>query len=258
MDRTIVMIHGMWGGAWYWENFRIFFQARGYRCVAPYLRHHDVAPRSEPPAALGTTSILDYVSDMERLIDGLGQKPILIGHSMGGLIAQILGSRDLAEALVLLTPASPRGIIALTPSVIRSFRSVMLRWGFWTRPMQQTFPEAVYAMLHLLPPEEQKRTYERFVHESGQAGFEIGFWLFDGKRATAVDEKKVRCPVLIVAGAEDRITPASVAQKIHEKYGDRSTFRKLNGHAHWVMAEPGWEDVASMVQEWLNRTLPGG
>ena len=68
--------------------------------------------------------------------------------------------------------------------------------------MRQTFEEAVYAMLHLLPPEQQKQTYERFVYESGRAAFEIGFWLLDSKKATQVNEKKVTCPVLVIAGAD--------------------------------------------------------
>jgi len=255
MNKTIIMIHGMWGGGWYWENYKKYFEAKGYKCIVPTLRYHDVNPQSSPPPELGTTSILDYAADLEKLISETGGKPILMGHSMGGLIAQILGSRDLAEALVLLTPASPGGIIALTPSVIKSFRSVFFQWAFWKKPIRQTFPEAVYAMLHLLPPEQQKKTYERFVYESGRAGFEIGFWLLDSKKATQVNEKKVKCPVLVIAGAEDHITPASVVRKIHEKYKDVSTYKELSGHAHWVVSEPGWEDVTELIHEWLNRDI---
>lgn len=251
MNQTIIMIHGMWGSGWYWENYKNYFEAKGYKCIVPTLRYHDVNPKSAPPEGLGTTSILDYATDLEKLIKETGGKPILMGHSMGGLIAQILGSRGLAQALVLLTPASPRGIIALTPSVIKSFWSVLSRWAFWKTPMRQTFNEAVYSMLHLLPPEKQKQTYERFVYESGRAAFEIGFWLFDAKKATQVNEEKVTCPVLVIAGAEDRITPAAVVKKVHEKYGDRSTFRELSGHAHWVVGEPGWEDVTELIHEWL-------
>lgn len=253
MNQTIIMIHGMWGSAWYWENYKNYFEAKGYKCIVPTLRHHNVNPKSDPPAELGTTSILDYAADLEKLIKETGGKPILMGHSMGGLIAQILASRGLASTAVLLCPASPRGIIALTPSVIKSFWSVLFRWAFWKTPMRQTLEEAVYSMLHLLPPKQQKQTYERFVYESGRAAFEIGFWLIDGKRATQVNEKKVTCPMLVIAGAEDRITPAAVVRKVHEKYGNLSTFRELSGHAHWVVCEPGWEDVTELIHEWLKR-----
>lgn len=105
-------------------------------------------------SALGTTSLLDYADAFEGELGQLGEKPIVMGHSTGALLAQMLGARGLAKTLVLLTPASPAGIVALTPSVIRSFWSAMSRWGFWKKPMRQTFAEAAYSMPHLLPEKE--------------------------------------------------------------------------------------------------------
>jgi pimeloyl-ACP methyl ester carboxylesterase len=196
---------------------------------------------------------LDYAADLEILIKDTGGKPILIGHSMGGLLAQILASRGLATDAVLLAPASPRGILALQPSVIKSFKSVLLRWAFWKTPIRQTFEEVVYSKLHLLTPEQQKKVYGHLVYESGRAAAEIGFWLLDGKRATEVDEKKVTCPMLIISGAEDRITPAAVVKQVHKKYKNNSTYIVLKNHAHWIMGEPGWEEVAKHVHDWLKR-----
>lgn len=252
MSDTIFMIHGMWGGAWYWEKFRNLFEAKGYRCVAVTLPYHDMDPEGIPDPRLGTTSLLDYAELLEREIGKLDAKPIIMGHSMGGLLAQILGSRSLAKSLVLLTTASPSGIIALKPSVIKSFWSVMTTWGFWRKPIRQTFSEAVYSMLHLLPEEEQKETYDKFVYESGRAAFEIGYWLIDSKNASKVDESRVTCPVLVVAGAEDRITPASVVRNVAEKYRG-ATYKEFTNHAHWIMAEPRWQEVAEYISGWLTR-----
>jgi pimeloyl-ACP methyl ester carboxylesterase len=178
-----------------------------------------------------------------------------MGHSMGGLLAQILGSRRQAKALVLLTPASPHGILALKPSVIKSFRSGLTRWGFWRKPFRQTFAEAAYSMLDLMPSESRKSIYDQFVYESGRAAFEIGFWLFDSKGAAKVDKSKVTCPVLIIGGEEDRITPVSVTRKVAEKYKDVSTYKEFSGHAHWVIGEPGWEQIAEYIEEWLHQAL---
>ncbi len=254
MIKTIVMIHGMWGGGWYWENYAKYFEARGYRCVRPTLRFHDMNPRETPDPRLGTTSLLDYAADLEKEIVQLKETPILMGHSMGGLLAQILGSRGLASALVLLTPAPPAGIMTLKPSVIRSFWSMLMRWGFWKKPGRQKFDEASYSMLHLLPVEEQKKTFERFVYESGRAASEIGLWRFDRRGAAAVDGSKITCPVLVIGAAEDRITPVSVVRKIAEKYrGKAATYREFPGHAHWVVAEPGWEEIAGYVNDWLSQ-----
>ena len=163
------------GGGWYWENFKNFFEQRGYECFTPTLRHHDVDPQDDPHPDLGETSLLDYAQDLEEYIHKLDDKPILIGHSMGGLLAQILGSRGLAKALVLLTSASPSGVNALKFSVIKSFWSVLTKWGFWRKPQRLSFKTNVYSMLHLLSEEEQKTIYDKFVYESGRAAGEIGF-----------------------------------------------------------------------------------
>jgi pimeloyl-ACP methyl ester carboxylesterase len=251
MTETIVMIHGMWGGAWYWEHYAAFFEEKGYRCVRPTLRFHAMDPREKPDPRLGTTSLLDYAGDLEKEIRELDAVPILMGHSMGGLLAQILGSRGLAKTLVLLTPASPYGTLALRPSVIRSFLSIFLRWGFWRKPMRQRFNEAVYSMLNLMPVEARRETYGRFVYESGRAACEIGFWLFDLKKAAQVDASKVTCPVLVVAGAQDRITPAGVVRRVAKKYGPVCTYKEFARHAHWVIAEPGWEEITAYVYDWL-------
>lgn len=254
---SIFMIHGMWAGPWYWENYKGFFEERGYHCIATTLRFHDMDPRAEPDPQLGTTSLLDYAQDLEQEIQQLGVKPILMGHSMGGLLTQILGSRGLGKALVLLTPASPAGIMGMTPSVVKSFWSGMMRWGFWKKPLRQKFNEAVYSMLALLPPEEQKATYDKFVYESGRAGTELGYWYLDRRGASRVDESKVTCPVLVIGAAQDKITPASVVRQIASKYQPVSTYKEFPDHAHWVIAEPGWQEVAGHVAGWLEQTLGG-
>lgn len=249
------MIHGMWGGPWCWENYTRFFGHRGYRCVTPTLRFHEQRPQDLPDARLGTTSLQDYVQDLEREITKLDRTPVIMGHSMGGLLAQILASRGLARGLVLLTSAAPSGIIAIRPTVIRSFWSALTRWGFWRKPFRQTYEEAVYSMMHLLSVGDRERAYRRFVYESGRAASEIGFWFLDSKRAARVDAATVRCPILVVGAAEDRITPVSVARRIARKYGAVATYKEFANHAHWLLAEPDWEQSAAYVADWMDKAL---
>jgi pimeloyl-ACP methyl ester carboxylesterase len=242
--QTIFMIHGMFGGSWCWDNYRAFFERRGERCLAPSLRHHDVDPGADPHPDLGSLS--------------LDEKPVIMGHSMGGLIAQILGSRGLASALVLLAPAAPAGIWSVKPTVVRSIPASMIRWGAWKRPVKSTFESTTYSAMHLLAPRDQRTAYSRFVPESGRAAFEIGLWFLDARRASAVDEKRVDVPVLVVSGAEDRITPPSVHWKIARKYAKTATYMGFARHAHWIFGEPGWEGVASHIHLWLNQRSGGG
>ncbi len=255
MTKEIVMVHGMWGGRWCWERFIPYFEDRGYTCHVPVLRHHDMDHSDPPPPDLGATSLLDYVEDLDvfiqKLSQKLDQKPILMGHSMGGLLAQMLAAKGLAQKTVWLAPAPPAGIHALSWSMFKSFFGIFFRWGFWRKPNRISFDSAVYAFLHQLPESEQKKEYENLVYESGRAASEIGLWNLDPAGASRVDETKVFCPVLIVAGAQDRIVPVRVVRKIAEKYREVATLKELDRHCHWLMGGEDWESVAALVLNWL-------
>ena len=253
MTDTIFMIHGMFGGAWCWDNYRNFFEAKGYQCITPYLRFHDADPTTPPHPQLGTLSLQDYAEDLDTDIKKLATPPIIMGHSMGGLLAQILGSRVPAQALVLLTPAAPRGIMALSPSTIRTFWSGLSKYGFWRKPFRMTFDEVTTSMLQLFPLEEQKVLYSKFVHESGRAAAEIGLWILDQRKASEVDASKITCPILVIAGGKDRATPASIARKVAQKYGTLATYKEFIHHSHWVIGEPGWLEIAEYIDDWLNQ-----
>ena len=121
--------------------------------------------------------------------------------------------------------------------------------------MRQTFNEAVYSTLHLLTEEEQKRLYDRYVYESGRAAHEIGLWFLDRKRAARIDTARVTCPVLVIVGSQDRMTPASVVRKVAEKYQAVATYRELPNHAHRLTVEPGWPEIAKDIADWLNQVL---
>lgn len=252
MSKNIVMIHGMWGGSWVWDNYKSVFEDKGFTCYTPVLRYHDISPSDRPDPLLGTTSLLDYAQDLKEFISTLDDEPVIMGHSMGGLLSQILGAQGIGKALILLTPASPSGINALKFSVIKSFWSILTKWGFWKKPNRISFKAAQYAIMHLLSETEQKNIYDKCVYESGRAAFEIGFWLIDGKGATKVDDSKITCPVLVVAGSEDRITPAKVTQQVAKKYSAVSTYKEFENHAHWVIGEDGWEEIAVFISDWID------
>jgi non-heme chloroperoxidase len=255
VDTTVVMIHGMWGGDWCWDQYRFFFENKGYHCVIPNLRYHDLDPNDAPDPRLGTVSLLDYADDLEKLIKKLDSPVVLMGHSMGGLLAQILASRDLAEAVVLFAPAAPYGTIGLTYSVVRSFWTILTTWKYWKKPVRQTFNEASYSTLGVLPTDLKKEEFAKLGYESGRAIFEIGFWPLDSAKASKVDESKVTCPVLVIAGVEDKITPASVIRKIANKYRKVAVYKEIEHHGHALLGEPGWEEIAGYASVWLKRVL---
>jgi pimeloyl-ACP methyl ester carboxylesterase len=259
MAETIMMVHGMCGGSWVWDNYKSYFEQKGYQCIRPALRYHDTDPQKSPDPRVGTTSLLDYAEDLEREIRKRRITPVLMGHSMGGLLAQILASRGLAKALVLLSPAAPAGISYTQPKMAKDLWSIARQWGWWRKPIRPTFNESVYLELDLLSAEERKAVYDKWVHDSGRALFEIGVWFLDTKRAARVDASKLACPVLVVAGSGDRITPASCAKKIGKKYAPYVTYKEFENNAHWLTGEPGWQDIAGYIADWLTlRGIMGG
>jgi len=252
MSTTLVMIHGMYGGSWCWDGYRDLLERRGYRCLTPTLRHHEVEPDAPPHMDLGTTSLLDYAADLQAEIEGLEESPVLVGHSMGGLLAQILAARGLARAVVLLAPAPPAGVPALTPSVVRSFANTLSTWAFWKNPTRPTFAGTTWSVLNLVPERDRPAIFARFVPESGRAALEIGLPFLDRRRASVVDEAMVTCPLLVVAGGRDRVTPRSVVTRIARKY-EQAELEVFDDNAHWVLGEPGWEAIAGLVADWLER-----
>ncbi len=184
------------------------------------------------------------------MIRALPEKPILFGHSMGGLLAQILASRDCARAAVCITPAAPAGIFSLRYSVLKSFSSIFTSGAFWKRAHPLEYERAVYAMMHKLPEAQRRAIYARCGWESGRVMAEIGLWPL-GVKGAQVNDTGVICPMLVVAGAEDRITPANVVRKVAQKYQPQSTYMEFAGHAHWILKEPGWEKIAAQIAAWL-------
>lgn len=253
MAKTIFMIHGMMCGGWVWGDYKKYFEARGYKCICPTLRYHDLGPDGLPDSRLGSTSLLDYASDLEAEISKLSQPPIIMGHSMGGLLAQILGARGLAKALVLLTPAPPHGVSKLKLTALKGIPGSFIRWGFWQQPFKLPFNKAVYAIFNKVPAEEHRELYSRMGYESGRAAAEIALSIFDERGAARVDQAKVKCPVLVISGQEDQITTAAMVYKVAKKYQDVANYKEFANHAHWVLGEPGWQEIAEFISAWLKR-----
>ena len=254
MSRTIVMVHGMWGGGHVWRNLRPYFEHRGFTVHTPDLRHHAVAPDTPPPSGLATVSLLDYAADLEAQIRALPEAPVLIGHSMGSLLVQMLAARGLGKAAILLTPAAPSGIIAIRFSVLRAFMRILGRWAFWRRAHRMDFGASRYAMLNCMPEDQARGEHARFVHESGRALAEIAFWYLDAKHAARANPKNVTCKMLVVAGDKDRITPASVCRAVARRYRG-ADYREYAGHSHFLISEPGWQDIAADLDAWLTKAL---
>ena len=238
----ILFVHGMFGGAWYFERYQRFFAARGYESHAINLRgHHD----SRTVADLGRVSLADYVEDAQTVARHLGQ-PIVIGHSMGGLIAQKLAEADAVAAAVLVAAAPPRWITPATPLLLR--KQLKHSWRILRqKPVSGAPEDHLELSLNRLPPDEAVVALSRLVPESGRAAFELSL------STVAVDPRRIRCPMLGVVGLDDRFIVPRVMRSIARKYDMRLV--ELPGYAHFIITEPGWEKPAGIIADWLDETV---
>ncbi len=246
----VVMIHGAFTGPWSLEEFAAKFRSAGYVVHLPALRHHG---EGKPPPSLGTTSLTDYAGDLEEFIETLEAPPILVGHSMGGLLAQMLAARCDVRALILLAPSAPWGVAPSTLMEIAAAQAMLLNVGFWNSVLKPDQYVAGSHSLDRVPQPKHDAIFKRMVPESGRATFEILHWGLDMRRASEVNAREVTCPLLVFCGSDDRVNPPGTVERAAALYRDLATFEKCAGMSHWLVAEPGWENIAARALKWLDQ-----
>lgn len=249
MTKDIVMLHGANAGGWCFDKFKSVFQGLGWTCHAPDLIGHGTKAADAATKLVGV-GMADYRAEMEAFLKTVGPQPVLLGHSMGAVLAQQLAAQGLARALILVSPAPRSGILPATDGEKKLDQDLMTLGAFWTKVIDPIFDLARIYTLNRLPPAEQRPVFDRFGPESGRALFELFFWAFDQTRATAVDTDRVRCPVLCLSGTDDRIVSCATARATAEPYRDAS-FWELEGHGHMLVLEPGAEDIARRITDWI-------
>ena len=238
----VLLIHGMFGGAWYWEKYQNFLSARGYPTYAIDLRGHH---GSRPVADIGKISTREYINDALEVAATLG-RPIVIGHSMGGLIAQRLAEENAVIAAVFLCSAPPRWIPPLSVKLLSRMVRYLPELVLW-KPITPRRADADFLMFNRVPEDERDEQFARIVPESGKAGFEMSVG------AIAVDAKRVTCPTFSISCEDDNFLVPRIGRAIARKYRSKSV--TYPGHAHSIMVEPGWELPAAAIAVWLEQVL---
>lgn len=248
-----MMVHGMCCTGAVWSHFRSLFEARGARVFTPTLRPDARSTILEKPKlALRELGLSDYLSQLESeaaaITKECGRRPVVIGHSMGGLLAQVLAERGCVEAAVFISPSAPAGVRDPVTRVFWSVVALSNRLGIapWAIKSRRKLVER--SVLNVMPPAEREAAYDAFVYESGRAFNELGNW--------PVDERRIRVPVLTVAARRDRLVPAKLVRLTGKKYAAiGGEFREYREHGHWLYAEPGWQKPATEIYDWLESAL---
>jgi non-heme chloroperoxidase len=252
MSKDIVMLHGANCGGWCFDKFRKIFEARGWTCHTPDLIGHG-AHRADAKMSLAGVGMADYKVQMAGFVKNLPELPTLLGHSMGAVTAQQLAAEGLAEKLVLASPAPRAGILPPTAPEKQLGQDLMTIGDFWNQVIDPNFDLAKIYTLNRLSADEQRRVFDKLGPESGRALFELFVWMFDQTAATVVETDAVRCPVLCLSGTDDRIVSLQTARATARAYPQAERW-ELEDHAHMLLLEPGAEEIANRIVDWLSRT----
>ena len=238
------------------EPLRTFFQDQGFVCHTPSYRFHDLPDGPERTKALTGVSIADYVEDIASFLATLDQRPIVVGHSLGGLIAQLLNGRGLIRAGILLNSSIISGTVPTTDLERALGKMFMSAGPFWDLVPGQDFDLLSAYGLNTMPVDQQHEICDRLETESGQVLFELFFWLYDLNQVTKVDIDRASAPLLFLSGSEDKVVPPSTARSMADRYGPLATFVQIDGRCHYMQLETGWEELARISLDWLD-DLPG-
>ena len=249
-SKTVVFIHGLYMTPSCWEDWVKRFEAKGYHCLAPAYPGRDKSVRDlqTPDAALGKLTLTNILDELTNKIKALDEKPILIGHSMGALITQLLLQRGLASAAIAIDSAPPTGVFTTTFSFLKANWGHITPFANQNSPVLMTFERFQYAFVNDMPLNEQRAAFERYVvPESRRIPRES---LLSAK----IDFKKAHAPLLLIAGGNDNIIPPRLNKTNYQKYKAGSSvtdFKEFPGRNHFILGQKGWEEVADYCMEWI-------
>lgn len=251
--KKIVLIHGLFVNNTSWKEWKAYFEAKGYTVHTPANPGHEGNPvdlKKNIPSDLKDVGFDDVVKYLSTFIDTLPEKPIIIGHSFGGLMVQKLIGMGKAVAGVSIDGAPPKNVMA-------PFSTVKIVWpvvNFFKGNTAFLGTKEWYhkAFFNNYSKEESDKLYEAVAApESRKLARDPLF-----KSSAKLDLNKPHEPLLFIAGSNDHIFPAKFSKKIADAYKDKNSvvdFKEFEGRSHFIAGEKGWEEVADYILNWLEK-----
>jgi pimeloyl-ACP methyl ester carboxylesterase len=255
---TIVLIHGLWLTPRSWEGWIERYQKAGYSVIAPSWPglEGEVEAIRKDPSPLKGLKLKTVVDHYDRIIRKLDAQPILMGHSFGGLIVQMLIDRGLGSAAVVIASAQTAGIPALPLSTIWSTITVLGN-PFSLNGATSLSPKKFnYAFTNELNAKESRKVYDRLqIPAANRILWDGAFSLLNPRAASEVDyTNSERAPLLFIAGGRDHLVPPAINKANVRKYAENSTahtdYREFPNRTHHTVGQKGWEEVADHAIQW--------
>ena len=254
--KSIVFITGAFVSNNCWDDWRIYFERKGYSAVAPAWPHKNgtaAALRERQPhdRDLAALTLPQLVSHYAGIVKNYPEKPIVIGHSLGGLITQIIVNRGLAAAGVAIHPAPPLGVFPYEFSFLRAGWKSLGLFTSLKKTYLMSFKDWQYAFVNGMPLAEQKAAYEKFAVPESKT---VARGALTG--AAKCDYTKPHAPLLFTAGSEDNIIPAHLNKRNFKKYKGNDSiveYKEFAGRNHFVLGQSTWREDADFILGWLNK-----
>jgi non-heme chloroperoxidase len=256
----VVFVHGLWLLPTSWDRWAELFEKNGYTALTPGWPDDPdtVAQAKAHPEVFANKSVGDVADHFEDVIRGLKKKPAVIGHSFGGLLAQILAGRGLAKVSVAIDPAPFRGVLPLPISSLRSASPVLKNPANYHRAVPLTYEQFRYSFANAVSEDEAKELYAAFsVPTSGEPLFEAAFANLNPWTEAKVDTKNPkRGPLLILDGEKDHVVPWAIANASYKRQrrNDGVTeIMKVPGRGHALTIDHGWQEVADIALAFVQK-----
>ena len=256
----VVFVHGLWLLPSSWANWADFFSQAGYAPLTPDWPDDPATvevARAEPEALANKT--LKQVGDhTTEVITALDKKPVIIGHSSGGLLAEMLAGRSLSAATVAIDPGVFRGVLPLPGSVLKGVGPFLINPLTRGRAITLTFDQFKYGWANALDEKEAKELYDKFhVAGSGIALVQMGNANLNPWTESKVDTKNPdRGPLLIIDGEKDHTVPwaiANAAYKLQKRNPGVTEIVKMPNRGHALTIDHGWREVAETALAFVKR-----
>jgi pimeloyl-ACP methyl ester carboxylesterase len=258
--QPIVFVHGLWLLPCSWDRWAEAFEEAGYTALTPGWPDdpETVGEANEHPEVLAHKTVGQVADHVDEVIRGLKRKPVLIGHSFGGLLVQILAGRGLAAVTVAIDPAPFRGVLPLPFSALRSAWPVLGNPANRNRAVPLTYEQFRYAFANAVSETEAKELYEKFVvPASGAPLFQAATANINPRTEAKVDvENPERGPLLIMSGEKDHTVPPAIANasfEQQEKNDGITEIVEILNRGHALTIDSGWREVADTALAFVRR-----
>jgi len=254
--QTILFVTGAFVSHTCWDKWVDFFESRGYNAMAPAWPFKEGSAKSLREKQfndynLATLTLNEVINHYAAIAKNLPEEPIIIGHSLGGMITQILVNRNLASAGVAIHSVAPMGVFPYEFKFLKATWKVLGLFTSLKKTYLMSFKEFQNAFVNGMPYADQKEAYEKYAIPESKTVARGGL-----TAVAKVDFEKNHSPLLLTSGSEDNLIPPHLTKRNFKKYKKNDSileYKEFQGRNHHILGLPTWEEDANYILDWIQK-----